>query len=223
VSPDRPRIGVVHALYDSIRPIETAFAEGWPEAETVSLYDQSLYADFDRHRRITEAIRRRVATLLALSVESGARAVLFSGSLFGEAVIAARVGLGVPVLTAYEALIEDAFAAGRRLGLLTTAAGTGELMEADIAAYAAGQGIGDHRLETRFVEGAMEALRRGERDTHDALVARAAEDLEGCDVLLLGQFSMAPAAARIASRPGRRVLTSSGSAAAKMRRLVDRG
>ena len=40
-----PRIGLVHALHASIAPIVATFARIWPEAETVSLYDASLYVD----------------------------------------------------------------------------------------------------------------------------------------------------------------------------------
>jgi Asp/Glu/hydantoin racemase len=146
---------------------------------------------------------------------------LFTGSLFGEPVEAARKRLDVPVLTAYEAMIEEAFMGGTRprLGLLATAAGTAEMMSIDIAEYAAQQGL-EYDLDSRTIAGAIDALLWGDREEHDELVLAAATELGACDVLMLAQFSMAPIADRVPERPGRRVLTSPGSAVAKLERLL---
>ena len=217
----RPRIGLVHALHASIAPIEAAFLESWPEAETVSLYDQSLYADFNKSRAVTPDIFRRIESLLRFSRETGAEAILFTGSLFGEPVEAARGKLDIPVLTAYEAMIEEAFACAKRprLGMLSTAAGTGEMMSTDIQEYAAANGL-QYELDARYVAGAIDALLWGDREEHDELVAAAAAQMGKCDALLLAQFSMAPVAKRLPEVEGRRVLTSPGSAVAKLKKLV---
>lgn len=217
----RPRIGLVHALHASIAPIEAAFLESWPEAETVSLYDQSLYADFNKSRAVTPDIFRRIESLLRFSRETGAEAILFTGSLFGEPVEAARGKLDIPVLTAYEAMIEEAFACAKRprLGMLSTAAGTGEMMSTDIQEYAAANGL-QYELDARYVAGAIDALLWGDREEHDELVAAAAAQMGECDALLLAQFSMAPVAKRLPEVEGRRVLTSPGSAVAKLKKLI---
>lgn len=217
----RPRIGLVHALHASIAPIESAFSSLWPEAETVSLYDQSLYADFNKAGGLTPEVYRRIESLLRFSAESGARAILFTGSLFGEPVEAARQRLAVPVLTAYEAMIEEAFRDNShpRIGLLATAAGTADMMSADIGEYADQHGLG-FELDARTIAGAIDALLWGDREEHDELVLAAAADLTDCDVLMLAQFSMAPIAERVPEVAGRRVLTSPGSAVAKLKRLL---
>lgn len=217
----RPRIGLVHALHASIAPIEHAFLESWPEAETVSLYDQSLYADFNKTRSVTPDIFRRIESLLRFSRETGAEAILFTGSLFGEPVEAAREKMDIPVLTAYEAMIEEAFATAERprLGMLSTAAGTGDMMSADIKEYAAANDR-EYDLDARFVAGAIDALLWGDREEHDELVVAAAAQMVDCDALLLAQFSMAPVAKRLPQVEGRRVLSSPGSAVAKLKRLI---
>src|SRR3546814_9233656 len=109
-----PRISLIHAFQAAIGPTEAAFAEIWPEAETISLYDQSLYADYTVYRELTPEIGRRIAGLLRHSVESGAVAILVTGSFFAAPVEAVRQELAIPVLTANEAMIEAAFAAGPR-------------------------------------------------------------------------------------------------------------
>ncbi len=219
----RPKIGLVHALHASIAPIESAFSELWPEAETVSLYDQSLYLEFNRSGVVTARIVKRIESLLALSADSGVQAILFTGSLFGDAVEAARPKLEVPVLTAYEAMIEEAFdgPSAPRLGVLTTAAGTGSMVQADIEKFARSRSLEyEIDLDLVHVAGAIDALLAGDRARHDELVLAAAAKMQACDALLLSQFSMAPVSRQLPPLPGRRVLTSPGSAVAKIRRLV---
>jgi Asp/Glu/hydantoin racemase len=215
-----PRIGLVHALQASMAPIEAAFREQWPQAETIHLFDQSLYVDYDKVHELTPAIYRRIDTLLHYSASTGASAILFTGSLFGAAVEAAREKLNIPVLTAYEAMIEAAFAAGTRLGLLATLADTVTIMRADIERYARAQGL-DYHLDARLVAGAMAALREGDRDTHDRLIAEAAIALSDRDALMLGQFSMAPVLNRLPAELASRVLTSPASAVTKLKRLLN--
>jgi hypothetical protein len=71
------------------------------------------------------------------------------------------------------------------------------------------------------VPDAMAALMAGDRDRHDALVAEAATALAHCKAIMLAQFSMAPAAARLRQRlPGKPVLTSPGAAVAAMKQRV---
>ena len=213
------RIGLVHALEASIAPIEDAFSRFWPEAEAVNLLDGSLYLDYDAAGEVTSSITRRIQALIHHAVGFGARGLLLTGSLFSQAVQDARKDLPVPALAAYEAMIEEAFACGSRFGLIATYAGTITMMEADIERYARQKGTG-YRLESKMVEDALEAVRSGDRERHDSLVAAAAEGLD-CDVLLLAQHSMSPVKERIPERPGRRVLTSSETAVRKLRVLVE--
>jgi Asp/Glu/hydantoin racemase len=220
-----PRIGLVHALHASIAPIEATFARMWPEAETVSLYDESLYVDFNKAGGMNRQIEERIEALLRFSAQSGAQAILFTGSLFGDSVEAARARFDIPVLTAYESMIEEAFAGpqscnqsrnqGRKLGLLATAAGTLEMMQSDIARYASAH-CREYSLQANQVAGAIDALLWGDRAEHDELVATAAAALDQCDILMLAQFSMAPVADRIREQTGTRVLTSPGTAVEKL-------
>ncbi|MEL0145205.1 MAG: aspartate/glutamate racemase family protein, partial [Alphaproteobacteria bacterium] len=83
----------------------------------------------------------RIARLLCYSNECGADAVLFCGSVFGRLVEAGRVGIAVPVLTSYEAMIATAFAEGNRLGILATTPGTIKCLSDDIERFAQANGL----------------------------------------------------------------------------------
>ncbi len=213
------RIGLVHALHASLAPIAAAFEELWPEAETVNLFDESLYVEYDRAGRVTDELAERIDILLRYSERCGVDAILFTGSLFGAPVEATRRSMGIPVLTAYEAMIEQAFQLGRRFGLLATVADTITLIQADIERFASSQGL-DYELDTAHVNGALEALLAGDRKRHDRLIIEAADGFDASEVLLLGQFSMAPVRQRIADGTAKPVLTSPGCAVAKLKTLV---
>jgi Asp/Glu/hydantoin racemase len=220
MSEQRIRIGLIHALQASIVPIETAFSRFWPEAEAVNLLDGSLYLDYDAAGEVTPEITRRIRALIDHAVGFGARGLLLTGSLFSQPLQDARKELSIPALAAYEAMIEQAFASGSRFGLIATYAGTITMIEADIERYAREKGFAC-TVESKMAEGALDAVRSGDRERHDSLVAAAAEGFAECDVLLLAQHSMSPVKERIPERAGRRVLTSSETAVRKLRELVE--
>lgn len=69
-------------------------------------------------------------------------------------------------------------------------------------------------------DGALPALDAGDGPAHDALAAKAALELIGCDTIALAQFSLARAATAITAATGRRVLTTPHSAVKKLRILL---
>jgi len=69
------------------------------------------------------------------------------------------------------------------------------------------------------VPAAIAALQKGRTAEHDQLIAAAAAELGPCDALVLGQFSMARAAAGIPAKSGRKVLTSPHSAVTRLKSL----
>jgi hypothetical protein len=118
----------------------------------------------------------------------------------------------MPVLKPNEAMIEQAVAKGRRIGLLSTFAPTLASMPREFPSSV--------EIVPKLVEGALAALDRGERDRHDRLIADAGKDLRECDVIALAQYSMAPAASLVENAADRPVLTTPDSAVEKLRRLL---
>jgi Asp/Glu/hydantoin racemase len=207
------RIALVHALKHSIAPIEASFARLWPDARLMNLLDDSLSADLARDGRLTDAMTGRFLSLGRYASGTGADAILFTCSAFGPCIeAAAREHAPTPVLKPNEAMIEQATATGRRIGLLATFAPTLASMPGEFP----------HHLEIvpKLAAGALAALDRGERAEHDRLVAEAARELSGCDLIALAQYSMAPAAALVAEASGRPVLTTPDSAVQKLKKLL---
>lgn len=182
----------------------------------MNLLDDSLSADLARDGALTPAMHARFLTLARYAAGTGAQGVLFSCSAFGPCIEAAARDLSpIPVLKPNEAAIEEAVAAsgpGRRIGLLATFPGTLASMPAEFPA-----GVD---LVPCLAEGALAALDAGDPATHDRLVAEAALRLSDCDVILLGQFSLARAAPLVAVATGRPVVTTPDSAVRRMRALL---
>jgi Asp/Glu/hydantoin racemase len=206
------RIALIHALKHSLVPIEASFARLWPDAELMNLLDDSLSADVARDG-LTEAMTGRFLSLGRYAVSTGADAILFTCSAFGPCIEAvARAYAPMPVLKPSEAMIEQAAARGRRVGLLSTFPPTLMSMPPEFPDTV--------EVVPKLAAGAMAALDRGDRAEHDRIVAEASRDLRDCDLIALAQYSMAPAAALVAEASGRPVLTTPDSAVLKLKQLL---
>src|SRR5215468_888452 len=204
------RIALIHALKHSLVPIEEAFARLWPEATRMNLLDDSLSADLARDGRLTDAMTERFLALGRYAAATVADAILFTCSAFGPCIEAvARAHTPMPVLKPNEAMIEQAAAQARRIGLLSTFAPTLASMPQEFPASV--------ELVPKLAAGALAALDRGDRAGHDRLVMEAARDLRDCDLIALAQYSMAPAAGLVAEATGRPVLTTPDSAVMKLK------
>jgi hypothetical protein len=207
------RITLVHALKHSIVPVEAAFANLWPEARLMNLLDDSLSADLARDGRLTEAMTERFLELGRYAAGTGADAILFTCSAFGPCIEAvARAHAPMPVFKPNEAMIEQATAQGRKIGLLSTFPPTLASMPPEFPASI--------EIVPKLAEGALAALDRGDRAEHDRLVTEASKDLSDCDLIALAQYSMAPTAALVAEATGRPVLTTPDSAVLKLKGML---
>jgi aspartate/glutamate racemase len=207
------RIALIHALKHSIQPIESSFARLWPDARLMNLLDDSLSADLARDGGLTDAMTERFLALGRYVASTGADAILFTCSAFGPCIEAvARAHAPVPVLKPNEAMIEQAARSGRKVGLLSTFPPTLVSMPREFPASI--------ELVPKLAEGALAALDRGDRAEHDRLVVEASKGLRDCDVVVLAQYSMAPAASAVEQATGRPVLTTPDSAVSKLKQML---
>jgi Asp/Glu/hydantoin racemase len=207
------RIALIHALKHSIAPIEAAFARAWPEARLMNLLDDSLSADLARDGKLNDAMTERFLALGDYAAATEANAILFTCSAFGPCIEAvARAHAPMPVLKPNEAMIEQAVTMGRRIGLLSTFPPTLASMPPEFPASV--------QIVPKLAEGALAALDRGDRATHDRLIVEASKDLRDCDVIALAQFSIAATAPLVAEVTGRPVVTTPDSAVDKLMKLL---
>ena len=213
------RIALIHAVTVAMAPVHEAFARLWPEAELADLLDTSLSTDRERDGELTPAMTARIGALADYAVGTGAAGVLYTCSAFGEAIEAAAKRSPVPVLKPNQAMFQRALAIGSHIGMLATFAPSVAGMEDEFRELAEQRCVAAE-LETICVDGAMRALRGGDGETHDRLLAEAAPRLKSCDAVLLAHFSTARAEAAVKAAIGGPVLTAPGAAVATLKSLV---
>ena len=207
------RIALIHAGAVSIPPIEASFARLWPDAVLMNLLDDSLFADRGEGA-LPPAMTPRFLALARYAAGTGADGILFTCSAFGPCIAACAAALApIPVLKPNEAMVRAACAAGTRIGLLATFAGTLATMPAEFP-----PGV---TLVPKLAEGAFAALQAGDMVEHDRLVALAARELADCDAIALAQFSLARAAPAVERALGRAVLTTPDSAVSALKARIN--
>ena len=203
------RIALIHALRHSIDPINTAFAQMWPEATLANLLDDSLSADLAKGAPLT-SMTKRFLTLACYARDTGADGILFTCSAFGPCIEACAAELApMPVLKPNEAMIEDA-AGYANVGIIATFAPTLVTLPPEFG----------RPVQTALAHGALAALDAGDGAAHDRIAAETAAALQGCDAIALAQFSLARAADAVARATGLPVLSTPASAVRKLKALL---
>jgi Asp/Glu/hydantoin racemase len=213
-----PRIALIHALAHSIAPVNAELDHAWPGCVRMNVLDDSLSADLAASRDgLDDAMTARFMALAEYAIGTGVRGILFTCSAFGPCIDAvARRWREIPVLKPNEAMIADASKMGRRIGLVGSFAPTLVSMPAEFPAHVTVLPV--------LAEGALDALTLGDAHLHDRLVVQAAQRVaaKGCDVVALGQFSLARAAPLVEHAVRVPVLTTVGSAVRLLRERVER-
>ncbi|KPF89316.1 arylsulfatase [Novosphingobium sp. AAP83] len=209
------RVFLIHALRESVQPINTAFDAHWPEADRANLLDDSLSADRARDGELTDAMIDRFLILGRYARDAGADAILFTCSAFGPAIDAVAADLApMPVHKPNSAMIDAALAHGGRIGLMASFAPTLQSMLPEFPDTT--------QIVTRHCAGALEALAAGNAAEHDRIAAAAAAESFGdCTLVALAQFSLARAARAVGEATGLPVLTTTECAVLALRKQVE--
>ena len=223
----KPRVVLLHGTPVAVEPIQRAFATRWPEAEAVDLLDASLSVDRARDHELTPRMFERFVELGGYAQRLGAEAILVTCSAFGPAIERMAKELPVPVLKPNEAMFREAIGRGRRIGMLATFAPSVLTMTEEFEQFVAEAGgeagarVGaGATLETIVVEGAMDALRKGDADRHNALIAARAPELAHCDAIMLAHFSTSRALAAVTAAVKTPVLTAPDAAVDRIRAAI---
>jgi len=215
-----PRIMLLHATPVAMDPVHSAFREHWPEAETINVLEDGLTIDRAKAPNLTCQLTDRFVKLCHYATDLAARGLLITCSAFGPAIERAASELSIPVLKPNEAMFEAAIASGKRIAMVATFEPAVVTMVQEFQEQAAKTGS-NATLMTIIVPEAMIALRRGDVDTHNQLIAERASELSTYDAIMLAHFSTSRAAALLRQATPVPVLTAPQSAVIKMRHLLN--
>ena len=215
----RPRIVLLHGTPVAMVPIQQSFAARWPEAEIVDLLDSSLSIDRAKDHDLTPRMFERFIELGTYAHRVGADGILVTCSAFGPAIERMASELPIPVLKPNDAMFRAALAQGSRIGMLATFAPSVLTMTNEFDEFVR-EANSNATLQTIVVDGAMDALRKGDAETHNTLVAARAPELADCDAIMLAHFSTSRAYDRTITTTKTKVLTSPDAAVDRMREMV---
>ncbi|GHH40551.1 AroM family protein [Lentzea cavernae] len=180
-------VALVHATQAPMAPAADAFATAMPDARLWNVLDDTLTAAAERAGGLTPELKARMRTLIGYAVDSGADAVLLTCSMYGP--IATEVDHPVPVLPPDLALFEEVARLSPSRVLVLAPAEAGARDTADRLRVH----LGSVEVEGCVVPGARDALAAGEIERAARLVTETARARDA-DVVVLGQFSLAPVA-----------------------------
>jgi hypothetical protein len=215
------KIALIHATSLAIQPVATAFDQQWPTAERMNLLDDRLSQDLAAAGSLTGEMAARMVSLAQYAKTWGAHGILFTCSAFGPAIDEVKRTIGLPTLKPNEAMFDEALdicaqlGSERSIGLLTTFEPAAQPLRAELLLAAQQRNL---RIQVpgECAIGAMQTLNSGDGATHDRMIVECARVLASCDVLLLGQFSMARAQSLVKKATSKPVLTSPDSAVRRL-------
>lgn len=195
----------------------------WPEAEAVNLLDDALSIDRAKEgAELSESLIERFVDFGRYAHRIGADGILVTCSAFGPAIDRMAGELPIPVLKPNEAMFREAIAAGGRIGMLATFRPAVSTMTEEFAQFVSESGA-KATLETIVVADAIDALRNGDADAHNRLVAQHAPALANHDAIMLAHFSTSRAVDAVRAVVDIPVLSAPDAAVTRMRGLVTGG
>lgn len=165
-------------------------AEYLPETEHFHIVDESTLDELLEVGELTPGVTNRICTQLSLAERAGADVVLDTCSSTSPAVDVARELVDIPIVKIDDPMTERAVELGDRIAVVATASSTlgpsTELVERK-----ADQQGREVTIESRLVDGALDALKSGDDERHDRLVSDEVRSLaDEVDVVVLAQASM---------------------------------
>lgn len=195
--PDGPgTVGFLHTTQVHVATFEALSRQLLPSARTVHRVDTEAL-ELARQDGTAERVRAVVAGHLSELREAGCEVVLCTCSTLGE-VAEGLSGDGLEVVRIDRPMLRRAVSLGPRIGVLAALTSTVEPTTRVLAAETADAGA-DISIEVSVVDGAWEAFLSGNAEDYRSRIAEAALALSSrCDVVVLAQASMEPAAALLA-------------------------
>ena len=220
----RPTVALIHASEASMAPAVAAFGDEYPDADLWHLLDDRLVSDADAAGGLTPALHARMTTLIQYAVDGGADAVQLSCSMYGPVAQDASAHQPVAVLASDQAMFDHVVSlTPGRVAVLASLGSAGADSADRLGTWLAAPGI-ECQVETRVVAGAAAAASDGDLAGLTRLMAAEAVDVaDGVDVIVLAQYSLAPALLGIAGAVRLPVLSAPHLAAATLAKTLGGG
>ena len=202
------KVVCVHTAMALVGPLTETFRELIPEVQVEHIAESSLIKEVIANNAVTPAVRRRLLDYYNAAADSGADIIFNTCSSVGDIADLGNSISRVPVFRIDRPMAERAVQEAQRIGVIstlpTTLDPTCRLLEN--CAAEAGKEI---TLVEGLADGAFAAGQSGDSETHDRLIAEAAQRIaDSVDLFVLAQGSMARMEQRLSELTGKPVLSS---------------
>ena len=198
----------VHTAMALVEPLTKIFQELIPEVTVNHIADSSLIKEVIANNQVTNAVRRRLLSYYNGAADAGADVVFNTCSSVGDVADYGNIYARVPVFRIDQPMAAEAVQKYNRIGVIstlpTTLDPTCRLLQNE--AKKAGRQV---TLVEGLADGAFAAGQSGDGETHDRLIAEAAQRIAAdVDMFVLAQGSMARMEQRLSELTGKPVLSS---------------
>lgn len=202
------KVVCVHTAMALVGPLTETFRELIPEIQVEHIAESSLIKEVIANNAVTPAVRRRLLDYYNAAADSGADIIFNTCSSVGDIADLGNSISRVPVFRIDRPMAERAVQEAKRIGVIstlpTTLDPTCRLLKN--CAAEAGKEI---TLVEGLADGAFAAGQSGDSETHDRLIAEAAQRIaDSVDLFVLAQGSMARMEQRLSELTGKPVLSS---------------
>ena len=202
------KVVCVHTAMALVGPLTDLFRQHFPEVQVEHIAESSLIKEVIAHNAVTPAVRRRLLDYYNAAADSGADIVFNTCSSVGDIADMANGICRIPVFRIDKPMAEKAVKEAKRIGVIstlpTTLDPTCRLLQN--CAREAGKDI---TLVEGLADGAFAAGQSGDSETHDRLIAEAAQRIaDKVDLFVLAQGSMARMEERLAQLTQKPVISS---------------
>lgn len=214
------KVVCVHTAMALVGPLTELFKQEFPEVEVEHIAESSLIKEVIKNNAVTNAVRRRLLDYYNAAADSGADIIFNTCSSVGDVADMAAGISRVPVFRIDGPMAEKAVTSASRIGVIstlpTTLDPTCRLLQNKAKAAEV-----EVELVEGLADGAFAAGQSGDGDTHDRLIAEAAQRIaDKVDLFVLAQGSMARMEQRLAELTGKPVLSSPTLGVRGLRKLM---
>ena len=202
------KVVCVHTAMALVGPLTELFKQEFPEVEVEHIAESSLIKEVIKNNAVTNAVRRRLLDYYNAAADSGADIIFNTCSSVGDVADMAAGICRIPVFRIDGPMAEKAVTSAKRIGVISTLPTTLDPTCRLLQNKAKTAGV-EVELVEGLADGAFAAGQSGDSETHDRLIAEAAQRIaDKVDLFVLAQGSMARMEQRLSELTGKPVLSS---------------
>ena len=191
-----------------VGPLTETFKKHFPEVEVEHIAESSLIKEVIKNNSVTPAVRRRLLDYYNSAADSGADIIFNTCSSVGDIADMGNLICRIPVIRIDRPMAEKAVRDASRIGVISTLPTTLD-PTCRLLRKCAEEAGRDVVLVEGLADGAFAAGQSGDGETHDRLIAEAAQRIAAdVDLFVLAQGSMERMEGRLAELTGKPVLSS---------------